>query len=106
MMSDDQLAAIEARCKPIIRKSRYWVSSPDFIAHARADIPALVAEVRRLREANAAYRNSLAMTSVFTKLDIFKAMGDNGPKAQSMIHEDMKLAWGLDAVESEGADGN
>lgn len=80
-MTDEQLAEIKARCEAatpgpwtnrrdrrVIRTTRYvsdviahveqqpyndyvHFQNGDFIAHARTDIPALVAEVERLREA-------------------------------------------------------
>lgn len=37
-----------------------WHPNADFISHAREDVPALVAEVRRLREALAAEREACA----------------------------------------------
>ena len=72
-MTEDELAKIEARasaategpwtceggnmgyeimeCPPGIRYSFERAEDGDFVAHARQDVPALVAECRRLREA-------------------------------------------------------
>lgn len=47
-MTEEELAVIEARANT----PTFWRDQTDaFLAHARQDIPALVAEVRRLREA-------------------------------------------------------
>lgn len=76
-MTDEELNAIEARCKAatpgpwlgdsgrdiVVRDGGDWVSvfdykapNAEFIAHARADLPGLLAEVRRLQRLLAKYQ--------------------------------------------------
>jgi hypothetical protein len=85
-MNEEQLQAIEARCNAatsgpwmeVAESGEWWITGPesedyvmttnagdiqqadvDFIANARADVPALIAEVRQLQRDNAELRMAL-----------------------------------------------
>ena len=69
MLTNEELAAIEARANVAIREG--WVEQLD--ASAR-DIPALLAEVRRLGEENERYRQSGYCKSACLKRDANKPL--------------------------------
>ena len=62
-MTDDELNEIEARANAV-------TPGKNFIAHAREDIPALLAEVRQLR----AERDVLAAIDSVCPADIYECM--------------------------------
>ena len=62
----------------------------DFIAHARQDVPELVAEVERLREALAFYANNINYSIVYNKnlLGSIAVDKDRGEIARQALRED------------------
>ena len=88
MITEQQLAEIEARANAATEGP--WtieVTNADFFAAARADVPALVAEVRKLREALQFYADGANYAAECDELKLNPIEFDGGNRAQKALGE-------------------